>query len=417
MKPTPGIIIRHSRRCPSLKGGKCDAASRRAGACKPTYRAWVFDKSVGGKIYRSFPTLTAAKAWRADALAALNKGRSVAPSKRTLREAAEAFLAGAKAEPPLVLNRSGRPYKPSVLRGYEADLRRYVLDDLGARRLSEIRRGELQALVDRLVGKGLSGSKVRNVIVALRVVFRFAIERDDTLEQNPTAGLRLPSGAKPRERAASPAEAAELLAALPDDLRALYATAAYAGLRRGELRALRWSDVDLAGGVITVTRSWDDKAGAVEPKSEKGKRTVPIVAVLRDELVEHKARTGRDGSDFVFGPAPDRPFTPSHVRRLAARAWAAENARRAQKAEEQGAKPRLLEPIGAHELRHTFVSLMFDAGLPLERIGDYVGHASTYMVDRYRHLLAGHEAEAARKFDEYLERANTAARVDALESR
>jgi hypothetical protein len=51
---------------------------------------------------------------------------------------------------------------------------------------------------------------------------------------------------------------------------------------------------------------------------------------------------------------------------------------------------------------------MFDAGLSLERIGDYVGHSSTYVTDRYRHLLDGHEAEAARLLDDYLERANGA---------
>ena len=51
------------------------------------------------------------------------------------------------------------PYKPAALRGYEADLRRYVLDDLGAHRLSDVRRGDLQALVDRLLGKGLSSSR------------------------------------------------------------------------------------------------------------------------------------------------------------------------------------------------------------------------------------------------------------------
>jgi integrase len=49
-------------------------------------------------------------------------------------------------------------------------------------------------------------------------------------------------------------------------------------------------------------------------------------------------------------------------------------------------------PIGLHECRHTYVSLMHAAGLSLERIGDYVGHSSAYMTDRYRHLLAGHEA-------------------------
>src|SRR5581483_11655363 len=98
----------------------------------------------------------------------------------------------------------------------------------------------LQALVDRLLGKKLSGSKVRNVILPIRVLYRHAIERDET-SVNPTTGLRLPKGGAPRDRAATATEAAALLAALPDDDRALWATAFYAGLRRGELRALKWS--------------------------------------------------------------------------------------------------------------------------------------------------------------------------------
>ena len=62
----------------------------------------------------------------------------------------------------------------------------------------------------------------------------------------------------------------------------------------------------------------------------------------------------------------------------------------------------MLTPIGFHECRHSYVSLMHDAGFTLERIGDYVGHSSTYMTDRYRHLIEGHEAEAASMFEEYL---------------
>ena len=217
---------------------------------------------------------------------------------------------------------------------------------------------------------------------------------------NPTSNLRLPNGSKPRERAASATEAAELLAALPEADRALWATAFYAGLRRGELRALRFDDIDLAAGVIRVERGWDDVAGDIEPKSAKGKRTVPITSTLRDCLTELKASTGRDGADFVFGQHRDRPFTPSYIRKRAADAWKAENEERAEK------KIAPLVPIGLHECRHTFVSLMHDAGLTLERIGDYVGHSSTYMTDRYRHLLEGHEQEAARLLDAYLARAD-----------
>ena len=70
-----------------------------------------------------------------------------------------------------------------------------------------------------------------------------------------------------------------------------------------------------------------------------------------------------------------------------------------------------LERIVLHECRHTYVTLMFEAGLSLERIGDYVGHSSTYMTERYRHLLEGHEAESAKALDAYLERADTTARM------
>jgi integrase len=110
----------------------------------------------------------------------------------------------------------------------------------------------------------------------------------------------------------------------------------------------------------------------------------------------------------VFGAAADRPFTPSHIRRQAAKAWDAANKQRTEQK-----KPPLL-PIELHSCRHTFVSLMHDAGLSLERIGDYVGHGSTYMTDRYRHLLEGHEQEAVRMLDEYLARADTAARIELI---
>jgi hypothetical protein len=55
--------------------------------------------------------------------------------------------------------------------------------------------------------------------------------------------------------------------------------------------------------------------------------------------------------------------------------------------------------------RDSYVSLMDDAGFSLERIGDYVGHSSAYMTDGYRHLIEGHEAEAAERFEDYLTRA------------
>ena len=398
----PGIRTRHSRSCPSRSGRDCTA--ERKNGCRPAFEAWVFDRRSGSKIRKTFPTLSAAKSWRSDALSQLQRGRLISTTRKTLREAAEAWQAGAEAKPPVILTRSGTRYKPSVLRGYEADMRNYVLPDLGGVRLADVRRGDLQELVDRLIGRGLSASKVRNVLMPVRALYRHAIERDDILV-NPTSNLRLPADLGRRERVATAAEAVSLLVSLREQDQALWATAFYAGLRLGELQALRWVDVDLAAGVIRVEWSWDVKEGLIEPKSRKGVRRVPITGALRDYLTAHKVLTGRAGPDFVFGSQADRPFTPSHIRKYASLAWDAANADR----EEQGLEP--LNPIGLHECRHTFVTLMFDAGLSLERIGDYVGHSSTYMTDRYRHLLEGHEAEAALLLDAYLARADTRRRA------
>ena len=154
-----GIEARHSRQCElSNEGDRC--------TCEPSYRASVYvqrDKRlVRSPAFSGKGALAAAKQWRADAVSAKGRGKNIVPSRRTLREAADEWLAGAKAEPPTVLNRSGHPYKPSVVRGYEHDLKAYVLDELGGLRLSEVRRADLQALVDRLVGKGhlrLEGAK------------------------------------------------------------------------------------------------------------------------------------------------------------------------------------------------------------------------------------------------------------------
>jgi integrase len=376
-KSPTGIRVRHARSCPAA------ASSDARCHCRPSYEAFVFSVRDGRKIRRTFPTLAAAKGWRADATSALRRGTLTTPSRVTVEEAAREWLEQARAGE--ILKPDGSRYKPAVLRAYQADLDRHVLPLLGGLRLSSLHRRDVQRLVDRLVGSGLSGSRVRGIVLPLRVVCRRAL-RNDALSVNPTANLELPAAAGMRERVASAEEAAALLAALPDDDRALWGTAVYAGLRRGELRGLRWEDIDDAVSVIHVRHGWDEQEGEIEPKSRKGTRRVPVVAPLRLLLLEHKARTGRRDSDLVFGRTASEPFTPTWVRKRALRAWRAAG----------------LEPIGLHECRHSFVSLMHDAGLSLERIGDYVGHCSAYMTDRYRHLLDGHEQEAADVLDAYL---------------
>jgi integrase len=385
-----GIVVRHSRTCATQ-------ADRQATCtCKPSYRAEVYDTRARKKIRKTFPNLSEAKGWRHDAASALRKGTMRAPTKTTLREAADAWFEGAEAG--AIRTRSGHVYKPSVIRTYRQGLRDHVLPELGAHKLHEIQRRDLQDLADRLIAKGLDPSTVRNAIAPVRCIYRRAVARGE-LAVNPTSGLELAAPQGRRERIADPAEAAALIAGLPDSDRALWAGAFFAGLRAGELQALRWEDVDLAGGLIRVERAYDPKAREyITPKSKAGKRTVPIPAVLRGFLVEHKLRSGRS-EGLVFGRGAHSPFTSSNVRRRAHTAWKHLNAERADLELEAFA------PIGLHEARHTFASLMIAAGVNLKALSTFMGHSSiTITLDRYGHLLPGSEEEAAGLLDAYLER-------------
>jgi integrase len=160
-----------------------------------------------------------------------------------------------------------------------------------------------------------------------------------------------------RTRIAAPVEALTLINNAPAEDRALWATAFYAGLRRGELQALTWDGVDLAAGLISVECSWDQKQGPVEPKSAAGFRRTPIAAVLRDYLVQHRVTQDKDKRALVFGLTDGAPFSPSTVAQRAERAWRAGG----------------LEPVTLHECRHTFATLMIAAGVNAKAAPDVHG--------------------------------------------
>lgn len=211
----------------------------------------------------------------------------------------------AKAKSGAIRTRGGARYKPSVLHGYEADLTRYLYPDIGRVRLSELRRRDVQHVVDHLVGRGdLSGYKVRTTCSCRSA--SSSATRSRTTRSPSTRGR---TSASPSPQAGVTAErqseeAAQLLAAVPDEHRALWATAFYAGLRRGELQALRDEDVDLEANVIYVRRGWDDKEGEIDPKSTKGMRSVPVAGALRLSLLDQRARTGRRGRNLSSARRP-----------------------------------------------------------------------------------------------------------------
>src|SRR4051812_27014432 len=121
-----GIIRRHSEGCPAKSGARCQ--------CRAGYEAFVYSPRDGKKIRSTFPRLAEAKSWRADAKRSVDQGTLRTPSRRTLADAAGAWIQGAEAAD--IRNRSGQPYKPATLRGYYQALNTYVLPVLGSRKLN-----------------------------------------------------------------------------------------------------------------------------------------------------------------------------------------------------------------------------------------------------------------------------------------
>jgi integrase len=143
----------------------------------------------------------------------------------------------------------------------------------------------------------------------------------------------------------------------------------------------------------------------IEPKSRAGRRTVPLLAILRDSLDGHLRRTGRRGEELVFGRTVSQAFYASTVDCRAKRAWAAANDRERDAAEAAGREPDLLRPITLHECRHTFASLLIDSGANPKAIQDFMGHSKIQTTfDVYGHLLPGARDEVREQMDSYLSR-------------
>jgi integrase len=384
-----GIDVRHRKTCEQRRDdGKC---------CGASFQAHVFDKRSGKRIRKTFETKTAARLWRQDAIAALHRGEfaAVTPSSRTVVQALEDMIDGMKAG--RVLDRSGRRYRPATVRSYEQAANRVLGPALGHLRLSEVRRGDVQRVVDRLHEKGMSGSTVRNKLDPLRVVFRRAMQ-DEEVMHNPTEALRLPANRPTPRHVANPERVGELLDALPVGERAAWSCAFFAGLRVGELRALRWHAVDFDAGVIRVLAGWDDQEGEQETKTAAGERTIPLAGRLRTELVRHKLATGRDGDDLCFGRTAGDAFVRSTLRSRALRAWGAAG----------------LDSLTPHEGRHCCASYLAAAGLTPKEAQTAMGHADIRTtLNVYAKAVPGWESKAVGLLDAFLGDGATVARQSA----
>lgn len=379
-RKAPGKVdVRHRGTCAIANGGtRC--------SCEPSYRARAWDPVEGKRIAKQFHTAAAAEEWLKRTEAAIQRGVLRAERPVTFREAAEKWLADADAN--VALTRSGVAYKPSAVRSYRAALEDRLFDRFGSMKLRDIRRRDVQAFVDELVRAGLAPQTIRNTLLPLRVIFRRALAVGD-VEVNPTAGVQLPAGQSKRRAIVDAPTAIKMLNAIPNLRdRAIYATAIFAGLRRGELMALRWEDIDLLAGELRVERAWDPKAAEyVAPKSASGRRTVGIATVLAGYLAAWKdAAPSEEG--LAFGESPTWPFRDDALATRAKRAWTKAG----------------LPEITLHGGRHSFVTLLAESGVPVDAIKHAAGHSSiTITIDRYRHPVAEGAARTATTFQAYID--------------
>lgn len=362
---------------------------RRTASGVRRFRAQAWDNQQQRNVYKTFPTRAAAAAWRRDMQTRIARGEVRASEPTTVAEAYEFWFAAALAGQ--IRSRGGTPYKASVLHSYDILFKSRVLPTFGRTKVGELRRVGVQRYVDSLIAEGLAAQTIKNVVVALRVLLKWCV-REELIQANPCDGLELPSGEKVRDRIATPAEAAALIDALPDARdRAIMATAFYAGLRRGELMGLRWSDVLLAEKRIEVRQSYDPRTKTFgTPKSAAGYRIGERAPGIPDVLVPYLDQLDRGRNDLVFGHAGNGPTSPFSSAKLAERcreAW----------------KLRGLEAIGLHEARHTYASICIAAGINIKTLSTWMGHSSiTITLDRYGHLLPGSAAEALGLLNDHL---------------
>jgi integrase len=268
-----------------------------------------------------------------------------------------------------------RGCKPSTLRDYRSNLRAHLLPAFGGRPLEAITPEAIDVWRGSLTG--LSSRTRNKLLVVMGGVMRRA-QHVWGLPSNPVASVE-----KHRQRASgdievfSPEEVLALVrAAGSEQDAAVYLVAAFTGLRRGELLALRWRDVDFAGSVIRVRTSY--AAGQLTSPKSGRVRSVPMAPDVARALARLAQRPNWVGDDDLVFPGEAGDYLDgSALRRRYTAALACAG----------------LRPLRFHDLRHTFGTRMI-AKADIRRVQEWMGHADVQTTMRYLHYAPG-AADAA----------------------
>ena len=271
-------------------------------------------------------------------------------------------------------------YKGHTARGTYNDCVRAInkfIDEIGDKPMHRYTQTDIVRFFNLFVGRSASTiAKYRDTINA---VFRAAYA-DGVIAREPTINAKAPKGRKGTHRAITPEERL-LIHQLQHRFRPAVMTMLYAGLRRGEVCALDVQrDIDFSRKTLTVRQAirYDSNRGAVcSPKTEAGTRTVPLLDILADEL------RGIDG--LVCKSATGKQMTAcAFLSALASYNHALNKLRKT---------PGI--DIRAHDLRHSFCTMLYDAGVDIKSAMLWMGHTDQQTTMRiYTHLSDTRREEA-----------------------
>ena len=294
-------------------------------------------------------------------------------------------------------NHSKPKIRPTTQETYESRIRLHIIPEIGGIPLNKLTQNDLQQFYGRLkksgrkrftdkYGEGLSDRMVRMCHATCRSALEKAVQ-DGLIRVNPAIGCKLPPK-KAREMQVLTREELQrfLIQAKFEGYYEVFLLDLATGLRRGELMALQWDDLNFKTGVLNVNKQVYDVRGQLQISTPKTKNSIrkivlppAVVAVLR----EYKKAVD---SRWMF-PSPvkeDRPITPSVVRK-----------RLQLILEHAGCKH-----VRFHDLRHTFATLALQNGMDVKTLSAMLGHVSAATtLDIYTHITDDMQRTAAANID------------------
>jgi integrase len=288
-----------------------------------------------------------------------------------------------------------RQLAPKTREDYRWRLEKHLLKHFGELQLDVITFDAVERYIAAKLARGLSPRSVNMTVTLLAAILEGAVERE-LIARNPARGRnrRVRERAPRRSYLDTAAQIEALLDAAGEydreatrerqhiHRRAMLATMVFAGLRIGELCSLRWRDVDLAGGWLTVGES----------KTDAGRRRVKIRGALRDELLAVRTRQQVDQSAYVFPTRSGGRQWEDHVRSRTLRPAV----QRANDKLAKAGQPPLPESLTPHALRRTFASVLYALGESPPVVMAELGHTSPALALRvYAQTMRRDEDEKA----------------------